>query len=72
MASLASTPTTSLEAQLSFKDAQIEMLTARVQELETKVHSQQQSVVALQSVSSTSLYKDEFLSLVSSSRMISD
>ena len=35
-----STPTTSLEAQLNFKDAQIEMLTVRVQELEAEVHSQ--------------------------------
>ena len=34
-----STPTTSLEAQLSFEDAQIEMLIARVQELEAKVNS---------------------------------
>lgn len=72
MASLASTPTTSLEVQLRFKDAQIKMLTARVQELEAKVHSQQQSLMAQQSVGHSSLYKDELLSLVSSSRMISD
>ena len=70
MASLGSP--TSLEAQLSIKDAQIEMLTARVQELEMKVHRQQQSLMAQQSTSSSLLYKDELLSLVSSSRMIAD
>jgi cob(I)alamin adenosyltransferase len=69
---LVSTPTTSLEAQLSYKCAEIEMLRARIQELETKVHTQQQSLMAQQSVDSSSLYKDELLSLVSSSRMISD
>ena len=70
MASLGSP--TSLEAQLSIKDAQIKMLTARVQELEMKVHRQQQSLMAQQSTSSSLLYKDELLSLVSSSRMIAD
>lgn len=48
------------------------MLTARVQELEAKVHSQWQSLTTQQSVGLSSLYKDDPLSLVSSSRMISD
>ena len=59
-------------SSIGFKDAQIEMLTARVQELEMKVHSQQQSLIAQQSAGSSPLYKDELLSLVSSSRMIAD
>ena len=66
---LFSTATTSLEVQLSYKDAEIEMLRARVQELEGQVHNQQQSPMAQQAVGSLSLYKDELLSLVSSSRM---
>ena len=69
---LFSTATTSLEVQLSYKDAEIEMLRARVQELEGQVHNQQQSPMAQQAVGSLSLYKDELQSLVSSSRMISD
>ena len=55
----------------NFKDAQIEMLTARVQELKAEVHSQQQSLTTQQSVILSSMYKDELLSLLSS-RMISD
>ena len=62
-----STPTTSLEAQLNFKDAQIEV---RVQELEAEVHSQRHGQSLTQQPSS--MYKDELLSLVSGSKMISD
>lgn len=56
----------------NFKYAQIEMLTARVQELKAEVHSQQQSLTTQQSVILSSMYKDELLSLLSSGRMISD
>ena len=41
-----STAKTTLEVQLSYKDAEIEMLRARVQELEGQVHCQQQSPMA--------------------------
>ena len=59
MASLVSNPTTSLEAQLSFKDAQIEMLTAKVNELEVDVQSLRRALTAQQSFGPTSLYQDE-------------
>ena len=72
MASLVSNPTTSLEAELSFKDAQIEILTAKVNELELDVQSLRRALMAQQSFGPTSLYQDELQSLVSSSSMLSD
>lgn len=75
MASLVpTTSATSLDVQLSFERAQNEMLTAKVDELERRVHSLQQSLTDQECLGSmsTSAYKDEIQSLVSSSSMLSD
>ena len=74
MASLVSSsnPPTSVESQLSFKDDQNEMLTARVNDVETEVQRLRQSLIAQQSSGSTLLYNDELMSLVSSSSTLSD
>ena len=75
MASLVpTTSATSLDVPLSFERAQNEMLTAKVDELERRVHSLQQSLTDQECLGSmsTSAYKDEIQSLVSSSSMLSD
>ena len=69
---VSTTATTSLEAQLSFRDAQIEILTARVKELEAEVHSLRQSLMAQRSLGCSSVYKDELSSLLSSNSMLTD
>ena len=69
---VSTTATISLEAQLSFRDAQIKILTARVKELEAEVHSLRQSLMAQQSLGCSSVYKDELSSLISSNSMLTD